>query len=353
MRLRTRVTVLATAGLALVAGIGLPMARGSAPTDAAGCSTALANATVMSDTEHRACVIAVASTYLGGEDGSVAPANVLLRDDVARYRLGSHPDHHAGAAASMRAVWTAGMTVGAITSPEWTIDGNVAFAAYQVHDIADGPVSHDVAARITLQNGLVWEILENPTTGPSASGAQDTRTAFHDAVAVAGPMYGAVDMTAPDYDNAAYCSLFISEQGDTALTPDQERRCLIAIAATYVNAEGNSTADSLTLFDPRFSKYSLGGQTNHHPGNGDTNRMDQISLSPTIRLIDNKQWTADTTTNQVWIVYDGYLPVSTDKPGFYVAERLTIRDGLIYEIMISPVVVDVPNSLVPSGPPHL
>jgi len=352
MRVRTRVGVAAAAVAAIAAGIGLPVAHSTAPMDAASCSSALAANTPMTLEEHRACVIAVASTYLGGEDGSVVPENVLLDDAVARYRLGTHPTHTAGAATAMRTTWANGGTVAAITAPEWTVDDTTAFVAYQVRD-AGGAIDHHVAARITVRNGLVWEILENPTTATSGEGASSTRTAFHDAVAVAGPMYGAVDMNAPDYNNPAYCSLVLGEQGDDALAPDQKHACLIAIAATYVRAEGNETADSLTLFDPRFTKYSLGGLTNHHPGNGDTNRMDQIALSPTIRLIDNKQWTADTTTDQVWITYDGYLPISTDKPGFYVAERLTIRHGLIWEIMISPVVTDIPNSLVPGGPPHL
>jgi hypothetical protein len=357
MRVPTRAVITMAATVAVAAGIGLPVAHGTAPTDPAGCSTALATGAVMTLAEHRDCVIAVAGTFLGGEDGTVAPGAVLLDDAVARYRLGTAPVHTTGAAAAQRTAWAGGAVVGAITGPEWTVDGDVngdvAFVAARVHDTADGPVTHHIATRITVRDGLIWEVLENPTSGTSADGASSTRTAFHDVVALAGPMYGAVDMNAPDYDNPAYCSLVLGEQGDNALTPEQKHSCLIAIAATYVNAEGNSTFDSLTLFDPRFTKYSLGGLTNHHPGNGDTNRMDQITLSPTIRLIDNKVWTADTITDQVWITYDGYLPVSTDKPGFYVAERLTIRNGLIWEIMISPVVVDVPNSLIPAGPPHV
>jgi len=338
------------------AAVAIPLARGNADAgpDPTTCSASLASSGAsMTVEDHRACVIAVATTYLGGEQGTTAPGDVILDDQVARYRLGQKPDHHAGGAGELRTAWASGHGVPAIAAPEWTVDGDDAFVAYRVLSAPDGSTTHHVAARITVRNGLVWEIVENPTTASTADQPKTTRTAFHDAAAVVGPMYPAVDMTEPDYDNPAYCTLVFGESGEASLTADQKRHCLIAIAATYVDAEGNSVADSLTIFDPRFSKYSLGDSPNHHPGNGDTNRTDQTALSPTIRLIDNKRWTADVTNDQVWITYDGYLPVSTDKPGFYVAERLTIRNGLIWEIMISPVVVDVPGSLVPSGAPKL
>ena len=63
-----------------------------------------------------------------------------------------------------------------------------------------------------------------------------------------------------------------------------------------------------------------------------------------IRAIDNRQWTVD--GNTVWIVYDGYLVASATEPGFYVAEQFTIRDGLIWELMIAPVVI----AAVPEAP---
>ena len=75
MRGRTRVTLL-VAAIAAGVGAGLPVAHSSAPLDAAGCSSALAADTPMTGAEHRACVIAVASTYLGGEDGTVAPTKI-------------------------------------------------------------------------------------------------------------------------------------------------------------------------------------------------------------------------------------------------------------------------------------
>ena len=347
MRPATRIALVAP-----LAAAGLFVAIPAAQSDAEyatpeACSAALAAGQITDYTERRECVISVASTFLAAESGELSGEQALLHDEVARYRLGDDPAHAPGGDDAVRAAWAAGGTTGAISKVQWTVDDDVAFAAYRT----EAPTPHYNAMRITLRDGLVHEVLENPTSSASDKESTDTRTPFRDAVALAGPMHPPVDINDYDPDNAAWCSLVITEQGDEVFaSPDDEKRCLIAIAKTYVDAEGNTTADSLTLFDPRFSKYSLGGPKNHHPGNGDTNRMDQTVLSPTIRLIDNQQWTADPTTDQVWIVYDGYLPVSTTEPGFYVAERFTIRDGLIWEIMISPVVVDVPNSLVPQAP---
>ena len=350
--------LLGAVGALLLAGV-LAVAPGatgqSSAGDAVTCSTSIQQNgnSSLNDVDHRNCMIAIGSAYLGAEEGTTAAEDVPLDPEVARYSLGSKPAHQAGGDAAIRDGWAAGH-VGAVTDPEWTVDGTMAFVTYEVRSAPSGPIDHHVAARLTIRNGLIWEILVNPTTGSNMNVTPSTtRTPFHPATAVVGPVADPVDMSAPNYDSAPYCTLAIGDGLESQMTQDQHRRCLVAIAATYVEAEGNSAPDSETIFDPRFSKYSLGDWPNHHSGNGDTNRTDQTALSPTIRLITNKVWTADTTTDQVWITYDGYLPVSTDKPGFYVAERLTIRNGLIWEIEISPVAVDIPASLVPGGPPTL
>ncbi len=278
--------------------------------------------------------------------------DVPLDPEVAVYRLGSKAVHAAGNDSAVRNALGAAAP-SAFGATEWTVDGDVAFVSVPVHATPTGPVTSHLAARFTLRAGRIWEVLTNPHAGADATATVTMRAPFHPAAVVAGPVADPVDMAHPDYDNAAFCSLYIADFGSDTLPDAEHRRCIIAIASSYVDAEGNSIADSLTLFDPRFSKYSMGAMPNHHPGNGDTNRTDQTALSPTIRLITNKQWTADPTTDTAWIVYDGYLPVSTDKPGFYVAERITLRDGLIWEIMISPVITDLPSSLVPGGPPTL
>ena len=348
---RTTRFALASLGLAgIIGGIGFAAAPNAAPIDPQGCSQALQSGATLTHAERYECVTQVASSYLASEAGDAAPDTALLHAEFARHKLGQSAAHTSNGAQAQRDRWAGpGGTVGSIVDKEWTVDGDVAFVAYRVLDETGKPVRH-VPARITLKEGLVWEVLENPA-GVGAAEQGDVRTPSNQAAAVVGPMHPAVDMNAPDYTSGAYCSLALDEEVE--LTQEQERSCLQAVAATYIDAEGNEIADSLTLFDPRFSKYSLGDVPNHHPGNGDTNRMDQTYLRPTIRLHDNKQWTIDTTPDTVWIVYDGYLPASTDKPGFYVAERFRIRDGLICEIMISPVIVDVPASLVPSGPPNL
>ena len=69
--------------------------------------------------------------------------------------------------------------------------------------------------------------------------------------------------TAPDYYSGPWCSVRLAVRGDGSLTPEQHRRCVIAIASTYVNSEENSIPGNQILFDPRFSKRSLGGTAVH------------------------------------------------------------------------------------------
>jgi hypothetical protein len=52
-----------------------------------------------------------------------------------------------------------------------------------------------------------------------------------------------------------------------------------------------------------------------------------------ISAIRNRRWTVEGDT--AWILYDGYLKKDPDKIGFYVAERITLENGLIHEILVA------------------
>ena len=328
MKLGERVAI--GLGLAAVTAVALPAAA-EAPRaegiDAATCSI-----------ESRACVIAIASTHLDALEGSIPPDEALLHDEVAQHTLGDPAEHARGNADAVRATYAASPDA-AITGRDWVVDGAVAFVDYAVE--ADDTVQHR-ATRITLRDGRIWAILDTPLAEPSVSGGGGTAPAG--VAAVAGPTAAAVELAQHEPDNANWCTTWLAQRGDASLAAADHERCMIAIASSYVDAEENSAPNTQVLFDPRVSKHSLGAPPNHQAGNGDEIRTEIGVITRVIRSIDNRQWTVD--GNTVWIVYDGYLVASATEPGFYVAEKFTIRDGLIWELMIAPVVV----AAVPEAP---
>jgi hypothetical protein len=307
-----------------------PNARPADYTDPAFCSSWIAayGDGSLTAEQHRSCVLAIASTYVDGEANVIPPADILLDPEVSRYALGTRPDHRAGGAEALRATYPTDVT--AIDDRQWTIDGTEAFVAYHAHTAG---AEFFQAARVTVRNGLIWEILVPARAAPSSGGGIPSSPV----VAVVGPGPSG-DHSEPDYDDPIFCSAWIGEHGDDSLPADAHRRCMIAIATTYVDAEDNSGPQSRALYDPRVSRYSMGGRPKHDPGNSDSIRTTNGVTSTVIREAANRQWTVE--GNDAWIVYDGYLQTSIVHPGFYVAERIRIQRGLIWEIMIAPVKID-------------
>jgi len=132
------------------------------------------------------------------------------------------------------------------------------------------------------------------------------------------------------YDDPYFCSSWIQTYGDSSLTPDDHHRCMLAIAETYINGEENSIPPDKILFDPEVSRYCLGSQPDHEPGNADSYRS---QYPEPIKAITNRQWTVD--GDQAFIVYDGFTTASMGTRDFLVSERLTMRNGLIWEILIT------------------
>jgi hypothetical protein len=303
------------------------------------CSQRLAAHVTMTAAEHRSCVMDVAASYLDARAHERSTAGVPLDPQVAAYHLSEAPHHAAGGAAAVRAELRKDATRH-IAHVEWVIDGNVAMVSYAGWDKgAKGKPTYYVAQRFTLRNGRIWEIVSSADAAPSTGGGGFPNTPVS---VVTGPP--ASMPAAPDYDNASWCTVHIAEAGDDSLTASQHRRCMIAIATTYVDAEENSKPGNQILFDPRFSRYSLGGRPLHNPSNSDLIRTQEGTYQGTynrvIRSIKHREWTVD--GDKAWIVYQGWLVASTTHPGFYVAERFTIRHGLIWNIMIAPIAIRVP-----------
>src|SRR3954452_12971671 len=127
-------------------------ARGAA---AAGCDSSSAT------TAHRHCVLATAAKLLDAIAHDIAPSAVPLDPEVAVYTLGQQPHHAAGGAADERRALQQSK-VRRVAHAEWTIDGDVAFVAYQQFDkVGARQPSSYVASRITVRHGLIWEVMQD------------------------------------------------------------------------------------------------------------------------------------------------------------------------------------------------
>jgi hypothetical protein len=135
------------------------------------------------------------------------------------------------------------------------------------------------------------------------------------------------------YDDPYYCLGWYATHPDSSLSREKHRTCMIAIASTYLDGEENSIDPDDILLDDDVVRRTIG----HEPNPGSRNAQEirdgiRAGSTAVIARIDNRQWTVD--GNKAFVVYDGFLIFDPDHPGFFVAEQLTITDGLITEILI-------------------
>src|SRR4051812_30379358 len=128
------------------------------------CSKKLAQNEKLSATEHRDCMIAVASTYIDAEENTITPDKQLVTEDVSRHSLGTPPNYAAGNGAKITADHGHSV-IHAIKNRQWTVDGNQAWIAYDGYLKSDTQnPSFYVAERFTIEKGLIREILIAPVT---------------------------------------------------------------------------------------------------------------------------------------------------------------------------------------------
>lgn len=110
----------------------------------------------------RQCVIAIASTYVNGEENTTPMADMLLADDISRHALGTPPDHKPGAAAKIKNS-DGTSVIAAIKNRRWSADGNQVWIVYDGYLTSDpSKPSFFVAERFTIESGLIKEILLAP-----------------------------------------------------------------------------------------------------------------------------------------------------------------------------------------------
>jgi hypothetical protein len=138
------------------------------------------------------------------------------------------------------------------------------------------------------------------------------------------------------FDEAKFCSRWLADNDGKPQAPEDHRRCVIAVASTYINAEENSIPPEDQLYTEDTAHHHLGEPAVYAPGN----RAKEIAKTShqVIAAIRNRHWAVD--GNEAWITYDGYLKARPDKPGFHVAERITLEKGLIKEVFIAGVAME-------------
>jgi hypothetical protein len=152
--------------LIVLAFLSLGNAAFAAETPVA-CSIWLsAHADAKADGHYRDCVLKVAETYIDAEENSLSFTKVPLADDVSRHHIGADPVFAAGNRAKLMAVDTHGV-IAAIRNRRWTVEGDTAWILYDGYLKKDpDKIGFYVAERITLQKGLIREILVADITVP-------------------------------------------------------------------------------------------------------------------------------------------------------------------------------------------
>jgi hypothetical protein len=137
------------------------------------------------------------------------------------------------------------------------------------------------------------------------------------------------------FDDPYYCSDWYATHPSNSLSPDKQRRCLIAIASTYLDAEEGSITPEEVLFADDVIRYTVGSAPSANNDSAAEIRAAIPASADIIASIANRRWTADTTNGTAFVIYDGFLIFGDGvNPDFYVSERLTVVNGLITEIAI-------------------
>jgi len=112
------------------------------------------------------CVVAVATTYIDAEENSLLPEEQLFADDVSRHHVGTPPSFAPGNRARLMEE-DSHKVISAIRNRRWTVEGDTAWVLYDGYlKKAPDKIGFYVAERITLEKGLIHEILVADITLP-------------------------------------------------------------------------------------------------------------------------------------------------------------------------------------------
>jgi len=135
---------------------------------------------------------------------------------------------------------------------------------------------------------------------------------------------------ASQYDDPAFCSRALASVTDHPLADDLHRRCMIAIAGAYLDAEANPALAAKAPIAEDAARHLLGREAVHASGGraGILAALDQSYIAS----IKNRSWSVE--GDVAWVIYDAALRTDPAPTPYHLGERITIEKGLIREIIL-------------------
>lgn len=152
-------------GLLMATVLALAPAQASEPVpDWRACSQQLAEAaqTSLAVESRRACIIAIAGTYLQWAGGELAAEVLPLSDDFRRRRLGTSREDASTDREALLADQRPEL-IASVNAQEWFVDGDTAWAIFTVTLKAQPDSTHWIAERFTVSQGKISDIVALPS----------------------------------------------------------------------------------------------------------------------------------------------------------------------------------------------
>ena len=132
----------------------------------------------------------------------------------------------------------------------------------------------------------------------------------------------------PQYDDPAFCSRALGTSAQ--LSVDFHRRCMIAIAGAYLDAEANPSLASKVPIAGDAARHLL-GRTEAHGAGGRAGILAALDQSYLLS-IKNRQWSVE--GDVAYVVYDAALRTDPKPTQYAFGERITIEKGMIKDIIL-------------------
>ena len=134
----------------------------------------------------------------------------------------------------------------------------------------------------------------------------------------------------PQYDDPAYCARTLATAAEHPLSDAAHRRCMIAIAGAYLDAEANPALAAKLPIAEDASRHVLGRTATPDAG-GRSAVLAGLDQS-TVASIENRRWSVE--GDVAYVVYDGALRTNPKRTPYAFAERITIEKGMIKDIVL-------------------
>ncbi len=148
------------------------------------------------------------------------------------------------------------------------------------------------------------------------------------AAIVAALTFGAISAQSadPQNDDPAYCSRALAMS--TQLAADLHRRCMIAVAGAYLDAESNPALAARVPIAENATRRLLGRTAGAAGKAGILAALDQSVIAS----IKNRRWSVE--GDVAYVIYDAALRTDPRQTPYAFGERITIDQGMIKDIIL-------------------